>query len=168
MFEQYCHRAGFEPDVAFELEDIGVCEPLVAAGECIALMPALFVSRPHPQVAIRPLRDGPPAREIMAIWIPARRVAAIEPLANARRSRDEPASPFAWKRTRHRTSRASASSRSTRYSSSGRPAKRRLRDVMAPHAGARCRPIQRAAPLDRWPTPIARLRSRYGRPGAPL
>ncbi len=86
MFEQYCHRAGFEPDVAFELEDIGVCEPLVAAGECIALMPALFVSRPHPQVAIRPLRDGPPAREIMAIWIPARRVAAIEPLAEALRA----------------------------------------------------------------------------------
>src|SRR5215210_7981556 len=86
MFEQYCHRAGFEPDVAFELEDIGVCEPLVAAGECIALMPALFVSRPHPQVAIRPLRDGPPARENMAIWIPARRVAAIEPLAEALRA----------------------------------------------------------------------------------
>jgi DNA-binding transcriptional LysR family regulator len=86
MLEQYCHRAGFEPDVAFELEDIGVCEPLVAAGECIALMPALFVSRPQPQVAIRPLRDGPPAREIMAIWIPSRRVAAIEPLAEALRA----------------------------------------------------------------------------------
>src|ERR687898_757384 len=83
MFEQCCHRAGFEPDVAFELEDIGVCEPLVAAGQCIALMPALFVSRPHPQVAIRPLRDGPPGREIVAVWIPARRVAAIEPLVDA-------------------------------------------------------------------------------------
>jgi DNA-binding transcriptional LysR family regulator len=85
MLEQYCHRAGFEPEVAFELEDIGVGEPLVAAGQCIALMPALFVSRPQPQVAIRPLRDGPPAREIMAVWIPARRVAAIEPLAKALR-----------------------------------------------------------------------------------
>ena len=83
MFEQCCHRAGFEPDVAFELEDIGVCEPLVAAGQCIALMPALFVTRPHPEVAIRPLRDGPPGREIVAVWIPARRVAAIEPLVNA-------------------------------------------------------------------------------------
>ena len=83
MFEQCCHRAGFEPDVGFELEDIGVCEPLVAAGQCIALMPALFVTRPHPQVTIRPLRDGPPAREIVAIWIPARRVAAIKPLVNA-------------------------------------------------------------------------------------
>jgi DNA-binding transcriptional LysR family regulator len=83
MFEQCCHRAGFEPDVAFELEDIGVCESLVAAGQCIALMPALFVSRPRPQVAIRPLRDGPPGREIVAVWIPARRVAAIEPLVDA-------------------------------------------------------------------------------------
>jgi len=85
MLEQYCHRAGFEPDVAFELEDIGVCAPLVAAGQCIALMPALFVSRPQPQVAVRPLRHGPPAREIMAVWIPARRVAAVEPLAKALR-----------------------------------------------------------------------------------
>ena len=83
MFQQYCHKAGFEPNVAFELEDIGVCEPLVAAGQCIALMPALFVTRPHPQVAIQPLRDGPPGREIVAVWIPARRVAAIEPLVNA-------------------------------------------------------------------------------------
>jgi DNA-binding transcriptional LysR family regulator len=83
MFEQCCHRAGFEPDVAFELEDIGVCESLVAAGQSIALMPALFVSRPRAQVAIRPLRDGPPGREIVAVWIPARRVAAIEPLVDA-------------------------------------------------------------------------------------
>jgi DNA-binding transcriptional LysR family regulator len=83
MLEQHCHRAGFEPDVAFELEDIGVCEPLVASGRCIALMPALFVSRPHPQVAIRPLRDGPAGREIVAVWIPDRRVPAIEPLVKA-------------------------------------------------------------------------------------
>jgi hypothetical protein len=34
-------------------------------------------------VAIRPLRDGPPGREIVAVWIPARRVAAIEPLVDA-------------------------------------------------------------------------------------
>jgi len=85
MLEQYCHRAGFEPEVAFELEDIGVCEPLVAAGQCIALVPALFVSRPQPQVAVRALLDGPPGREIMAVWIPARRVVAVEPLAKALR-----------------------------------------------------------------------------------
>jgi DNA-binding transcriptional LysR family regulator len=83
MLEQHCHKAGFEPDVAFELEDIGVCEPLVAAGQSIALMPALFVTRPNPQVAIRPLRDGPRGREIAAVWFPARRVAAIEPLVKA-------------------------------------------------------------------------------------
>ncbi len=59
-----CVAAGFEPTVAFESDDFDTIQGLVAAGVGVALIPRLALSRVHPGVVVRELRDGGPIRQV--------------------------------------------------------------------------------------------------------
>jgi DNA-binding transcriptional LysR family regulator len=59
-----CLGAGYEPTVAFESDDFDTIQGLVAAGVGVALIPRLALSRVHPAVTVRELRDGGPVRQV--------------------------------------------------------------------------------------------------------
>lgn len=67
LVRQMCADAGFQPDVALETGDIAMVQPLVAAGLAVSLMPALGLSPRHAGVAVRPLRERPLARRVVAV-----------------------------------------------------------------------------------------------------
>jgi DNA-binding transcriptional LysR family regulator len=66
------HGCGFEPRVAYRINDCHMTQALVAAGEGIALLPRLMLHPPHPGVAIKPLGAGAPVRRIVALRLPTR------------------------------------------------------------------------------------------------
>ena len=80
-------RGGFEPRIDYPTDDVGMAQPLVAAGLAVALLPALNLSRPYPGVAVRELPDAPLARQIWCLQPANRRLPAaaamIDALANA-------------------------------------------------------------------------------------
>src|SRR3954468_953428 len=61
-----CARAGFEPRVAFETDEIMAVQALVANGMGVTLMPQLALTAVHPGVAVRPLGREAPMRHIYA------------------------------------------------------------------------------------------------------
>lgn len=72
-----CRDAGFEPAIAFEPGDLWTGRGIVAAGLAVGLMPRLAFTVPYPGVAIRPLAGISPARTILAVHVPSRRVPAV-------------------------------------------------------------------------------------------
>jgi DNA-binding transcriptional LysR family regulator len=60
-----CREAGFEPRVAFELDETLAAQALVAAGVGITLLPRLALATLHPGVVSRPLSDAP-TRHVLA------------------------------------------------------------------------------------------------------
>lgn len=91
MLERLCAEAGFEPDVAYVLQDITVGRAFTAAGLGVALMSELGVPEPRADVAVRPVRDIHPFRSVFATWLKGRRVPSLAPmvgyLADAARAR---------------------------------------------------------------------------------
>ena len=61
-----CSRAGFEPNVAFESDEILTQQALVAAGMGVTLMPQLGLTAVHPGVAVRSVGRHAPVRRIWA------------------------------------------------------------------------------------------------------
>jgi DNA-binding transcriptional LysR family regulator len=61
-----CHAAGFEPTVSFESDDYETVQGLVAAGVGVALIPALALSAPRPDIVIRELHPASPVRKVFA------------------------------------------------------------------------------------------------------
>ena len=61
-----CASAGFEPRVAYESDDFGVVQGLVAAGVGVALIPGLALVSERSDVVIRSIGTKPPVRQIMA------------------------------------------------------------------------------------------------------
>ena len=61
-----CAQAGFEPNVAFETDEIMAVQALVANGMGVALMPRLALTSVHPGVAVRPVGPEAPLRHIHA------------------------------------------------------------------------------------------------------
>lgn len=61
-----CRRAGFEPRVAFESDEYGAVQELVAAGVGIALVPELALRAPPAGVVVRPLADLAVVRQVTA------------------------------------------------------------------------------------------------------
>ena len=60
------HRAGFDPEVAFETEDYVAVLGLVAAGLGVALVPHLILTTvSHPDVVVRPVI--PPSRRVVQV-----------------------------------------------------------------------------------------------------
>jgi DNA-binding transcriptional LysR family regulator len=61
-------RAGFTPKVAFSSGDYQVVQRLVAVGVGVALLPAMTLIWPHPDLVIRPVaHDDPPVRRIAVV-----------------------------------------------------------------------------------------------------
>jgi DNA-binding transcriptional LysR family regulator len=63
---QACAKAGFEPHVAFETDEIMSVQALVANGMGVTLMPQLALTAVHPGVAVRPVGREAPVRHIHA------------------------------------------------------------------------------------------------------
>jgi DNA-binding transcriptional LysR family regulator len=67
-----CAAAGFEPRIAFRINDCQMTQAMVAAGEGIALLPRLMLRPEHPGVSVKPLAEGAPIRRIVALRLPTR------------------------------------------------------------------------------------------------
>ena len=67
-----CRDAGFNPHVAYRINDCQMAQALVAAGEGIALLPRLMLRPAHQGVAIRPLATDPPNRHVSAVRLSTR------------------------------------------------------------------------------------------------
>ena len=67
MIDRRCRDAGFDPNVAYRINDCQMAQALVAAGEGIALLPRIMLQARHQGVAIRPLATDPPMRRISAV-----------------------------------------------------------------------------------------------------
>jgi DNA-binding transcriptional LysR family regulator len=61
-----CTKAGFEPRVAFEMEEILAMQALVATGMGVTLMPRLGLTTVHPGVVVRDIGRDAPTRHIYA------------------------------------------------------------------------------------------------------
>jgi DNA-binding transcriptional LysR family regulator len=67
-----CVAAGFEPRVAFRINDCQMTQAMVAAGEGVALLPRLMLRPPHPDVCVKPLGRGAPIRRVVAVRLATR------------------------------------------------------------------------------------------------
>jgi DNA-binding transcriptional LysR family regulator len=72
MIDRRCREAGFEPRVAYRINDCQMAQALVAAGEGIALLPRLMLRPANPGVAIKPLATDPPTRRVSALRLSTR------------------------------------------------------------------------------------------------
>jgi DNA-binding transcriptional LysR family regulator len=72
MIDRRCRDEGFDPNVAYRINDCQMAQALVAAGEGIALLPRLMLRPAHPGVAIRPLATDPPSRRVSAVRLSTR------------------------------------------------------------------------------------------------
>lgn len=72
MIDRRCRDAGFDPHVAFRINDCQMAQALVAAGEGIALLPRIMLQARHPGVAVRPLAADAPARRVSAVRLSTR------------------------------------------------------------------------------------------------
>lgn len=77
-FATMCHRAGFDPDVAFTAEDYPSVQGLVAAGVGIGVVPELSLTARHADVMVLPFADPALSRRIGTLAQPdARREPAV-------------------------------------------------------------------------------------------
>lgn len=72
MIDRRCRDAGFDPKVAYRINDCQMAQALVAAGEGIALLPRLMLRPANPGVAIKPLATDPPTRRVSALRLSTR------------------------------------------------------------------------------------------------
>jgi DNA-binding transcriptional LysR family regulator len=72
MIDRRCREAGFNPNVAYRVNDCQMAQALVAAGEGIALLPRIMLQAKNRGVAIRPLATDPPMRRVCAIRLATR------------------------------------------------------------------------------------------------
>jgi DNA-binding transcriptional LysR family regulator len=75
-----CLEAGFAPDVAFESDDYGTVQGLVAAGVGVALVPRLALGAGNPGVVVRALTPASPLRRVL-VATPA--AVALSPAARS-------------------------------------------------------------------------------------
>lgn len=61
-----CRAAGFEPRVAFEVDEIATSQALVARGAGVTLLPSLAMGSRHRDVVVAPLGRAAPVRHIYA------------------------------------------------------------------------------------------------------
>ena len=66
--QQFCHEhGGFEPRLEYPIDDVGMAQPIIAAGLAIALLPSLDLAQPRPGVKVRQLPDTPPGRDVWCV-----------------------------------------------------------------------------------------------------
>jgi DNA-binding transcriptional LysR family regulator len=68
-----CRAAGFEPRVAFEVDEIATSQALVARGVGVTLLPELALGGRHRDVVIASLGDAAPVRSVYAARLRTRR-----------------------------------------------------------------------------------------------
>lgn len=111
MLERLCANAGFEPDIAHTVNDVTIARALVAAGLGIAVLPELALPPPHPDVAVRAVRELQPIRSIHAARLRGRQLPSIDHiipyLAKAARARlgQHPHATNSQSKTRRRAAR---------------------------------------------------------------
>ena len=68
---ELCATAGFEPDIAFEAEDLPTVRGLVAAGLGVAVVPATGLPAPatFARTRLLPLTDPGAQREVGLAWV---------------------------------------------------------------------------------------------------
>jgi DNA-binding transcriptional LysR family regulator len=66
IIERACRAAGFEPRVAFEVDEIATSQALVAGGAGVTLLPALALGSRHPDVVAFSLGRAAPVRGVYA------------------------------------------------------------------------------------------------------
>ena len=66
-----CRAAGFEPNVAFEVDEIATSQALVAHGSGVTLLPGLALGARHRDVAVASLGGAAPVRSIYAARLAA-------------------------------------------------------------------------------------------------
>ena len=67
-----CRAAGFEPKVAFEVDEIATSQALIARGSGVALLPSLALGSLHRDVVVASLGDAAPVRSIYAVRLSTR------------------------------------------------------------------------------------------------
>jgi len=72
MIDRRCRDAGFDPRVAYRVNDCQMAQALVAAGEGVTLLPRLMLRAKNKGVTIRPLATDPPSRRVSAIRLATR------------------------------------------------------------------------------------------------
>jgi DNA-binding transcriptional LysR family regulator len=66
IFQRACHAAGFEPQIAFHLDDYNAIQGFVAAGMGVSFIPDLALIAVRDDVVVRSLGRRPPVRHIVA------------------------------------------------------------------------------------------------------
>lgn len=72
LLRRGCSAAGFEPRIAYRVNDCDLTLSMVAAGEGVSALPRLMLPRDHEGVAVRPFRADAPVRRINAVRLPSR------------------------------------------------------------------------------------------------
>jgi DNA-binding transcriptional LysR family regulator len=75
LIDRLCAAAGFEPRVAFRVNDCHMNQALVAAGEGITILPRLLLDPLHPGVAVRHLSGDTLTMRVAAVRVPTRYLA---------------------------------------------------------------------------------------------
>jgi DNA-binding transcriptional LysR family regulator len=72
LISRMCGAAGFEPRVAFRVNDCQMTTAMVAAGEGVSIIPRLMLDPLHSGVVIKPVEGASPGRRVAAVRLPTR------------------------------------------------------------------------------------------------
>jgi DNA-binding transcriptional LysR family regulator len=75
LIGRMCAAAGFEPRVAFRVNDCQVILAMVAAGEGVSILPRLMLDPLHADVVVRPVEGDAPIQRVAAVRLPTRYLA---------------------------------------------------------------------------------------------
>jgi DNA-binding transcriptional LysR family regulator len=75
LIGRMCAAAGFEPRVAFRVNDCQVILALVAAGEGVSILPRLMLDPLHADVVVKPVEGAMPVQRVAAVRLPTRYLA---------------------------------------------------------------------------------------------
>lgn len=75
LIDRMCAAAGFEPRVAFRVNDCQVILAMVAAGEGVSILPRLMVDPLHADVVVKPVQGDAPVQRVAAVRLPTRYLA---------------------------------------------------------------------------------------------
>jgi DNA-binding transcriptional LysR family regulator len=75
LIGRMCAAAGFEPRVAFRVNDCQVILAMVAAGEGVSILPRLMLDPLRADVAVKPVDGAVPTQRVAAVRLPTRYLA---------------------------------------------------------------------------------------------
>jgi DNA-binding transcriptional LysR family regulator len=75
LIGRMCAAAGFEPRVAFRVNDCQVILAMVAAGEGVSILPRLMLDPLHADVVVKPVKRDAPVQRVAAVRLPTRYLA---------------------------------------------------------------------------------------------